>query len=222
MNIVWQQIHMANHSSSDTSFDDPQRQCLACQQRRKRCDSTPVACLRCMDDHIICPGYADISNQNGEYRRHERQSGRTQLKPSRPRLQLGPSTTQHSKDWTMLLDSIKYYNANVVPYTMPAQLPYRRQSVPNKYWDIMPPILHYLWIMNVRAMQADKSNADPWLNTDLVQYRGRSLNVLQKMMKDVPEAVKDPHGVALYAVLFLMGSYLVHALFQIHAARNAD
>lgn len=104
-----------------------------------------------------------------------------------------------------LLDSIKYYNAHIVP-TKPAHLPYRRQLVPTKYWDIMPPILHYLWILNVRAMQAGRGNVDPLYNKDLVQYRGRSLSQLQHLLKDVPGVVKDPFGVGLYSILFMMGS----------------
>jgi hypothetical protein len=70
----------------------------------------------------------------------------------------------------------------------------------------MPPVLHYLWICNVRAMQAARNDTDPLSNKDLVSYRGRSLNQLQDMMKDVPEAVRDPFGVALYSILFMMGA----------------
>ena len=106
------------------------------------------------------------------------------------------------------MESIKYYNSNIVPYMKPAHLPYRRQNIETTYWGIIPTILRYLWIVNVGAMQASRSDTDPLSNANLVQYRGRSLNELQHLMKDVPEAVNDPFGVALYSILFMMGADL--------------
>jgi hypothetical protein len=117
-----------------------------------------------------------------------------------------PATPQDTTDWVTLLESIKYYNSNVVPYSKPAHLPYRRQNIPTKYWDVMPEILRNLWIVAVGAMQAGRSDTDPLTNSSLVQYRGRSLNELQQLMKDVPAAVNDPYGVALYSILFLLGA----------------
>ena len=102
------------------------------------------------------------------------------------------------------MESIKYWNSNIVPYSKPAHLPYRRQNIETKYWDVMPEILRNLWIVTVGTMQAGRSDNDPLSNPSLVQYRGRSLNELQKLMKDVPAAVDDPFGVVLYSILFLM------------------
>lgn len=70
----------------------------------------------------------------------------------------------------------------------------------------MPEILRSLWIVTVGAMQAGRSDSDPLSNSNLVQYRGRSLKELQQLMKDVPAAVNDPFGVALYSILFLLGA----------------
>lgn len=72
---------------------------------------------------------------------------------------------------------------------------------------MMPPILHYLWVVAVHAMQAGRSDTDPLSNTHLVDYCGRSFQGLQVLFKDVPEAFKDPHGVALHSILFLMGPF---------------
>ena len=209
MNIVWQQIYSATTGSSTEHSDDTRRQCQACRKREKECDSTPVSCLRCRHDDIECPGYAVSLNKSWSMRTNGHRNERTGIKSSGSSpasLQLVPSTTQQTMDWVNVLDSIQYYNANIVPYAKPAHLPYRRQPIETKYWDFMPAVLHWLWVVNVRAMQAGRNDTDPLSNQDLVSYRGRSLKQLQHMMKDVPEAVRDPFGVALYSILFMMGA----------------
>ena len=206
MNLVWQELHLATEPSPGLLADEWKPQCLACQTRGEECDSTPVFCNRCKEDNINCPGYSNaFENRVSRNRQHSRTEIKSSKSPSST-LQMVPSMTQQNKDWTNLLDSIKYYNHNVVPYTKPAHLPYKRQNIQTRYWDLMPEVLHYLWIVNVRAMQAGRSAADPLSSSDLVQYRGRSLIELQVMMKDVSEAVKDPSGVALFSILFLMGA----------------
>ena len=209
MNLVWQELHLATEPSPGQPADDWKSQCLACQKRGDQCDSTPISCLRCEENNVRCPGYTDAFKKKHLTVYDTPQNGRRRVKPSKstsPALQLMPSMTQQNKDWMNLQDSIKYYNSTVVPYTKPVHLPYKRQNIQTRYWDIMPEILRCLWIFNVRAMQAGRSATDPLSSSDLVQYRGRSLSELQVMMKNVPEAVKDPSGIALFSILLLMGA----------------
>lgn len=114
----------------------------------------------------------------------------------------------------LVMESIDYYNLEVIPYLTPAHLPFRRNAIPTDFWHFVPPILKHMWIVIVKTRQASRTLSDPLLRPDLVYYRGRSLTELQKMLTAEPsgkdddcrDVVKDPYGVALMSVLFLMGA----------------
>ena len=211
MNVVWQELHLATDGPLKQLYDDERPEWLTCLAQGHNCGHNSTPCDRCSQSTIKTSGNStgiitvdDHIDGSNIRRLGMRRTPISEL-PSAG-FQLVLSTSQDTTDWVTLLQSIDYYNFNVVPHSKPAHLPYRRQTISTKYWDLMPAILRYLWIVTVGAMQAGRTGTDLFSNSQLVQYRGRSLKELQQLMMDIPEAVKDPYGIALYSILFLMGS----------------
>ena len=113
----------------------------------------------------------------------------------------------HDRETALIIDSVKYYNTELVPDLSPVALPFRRSHIPVEFWHLVPTIFKHALLVFVRTNQAGKAFSDPILQPDLVHYRGRSLTQLQGMLSDANQVAADPQGVALLSVLFLMGEY---------------
>ena len=101
----------------------------------------------------------------------------------------------------LLLDSIQYYNAEIIPDVVPIYSQSDQPEISLKEWLYLPRLLQHLLIVIVRTTQAMKTSIDTTAKSDLYHYRGLALTELHSSL---PSAAKDCYAVVLTFTLLLM------------------
>ena len=124
-------------------------------------------------------------------------------------------------DWVdretlLLIDSIQYFNLNILPDVMPFHG--ARPTFENHEWLELPKVLQHLFIVIVGSTQDTKSSISLVSRTELYHYRGLCLRELRAEI-DAPTDESESEGIVLGAILLTMlaetqlsatGSYSIH------------
>lgn len=188
-------------SSTDTPSLGPQ--CLSCKRRRVKCDFSTPSCQRCERDSITCPGYKKALRWRSYKPKHDR-TIRTEQQLS---IIVFPENTT-IRETRILHHSSQYYNTYLLPEIVPAYLPFKRDDQAAREWDTAPLVLRHLMVLLVKSAQSRQGACES--SSELYHYRARTLEDLRRSLS---EAVEDPYGIALSAVILLMGVELQYPEF---------
>ncbi len=109
-----------------------------------------------------------------------------------------------SQDMLTIFDSIQCYNQTVVSTTKCLPPALRRNSIQDDIpWHLLPLLLRHTFILTFRTLHAAEQGNDSLSCSVISRYRSLGLEQLRQQLST---AVDDPYGVALSAILLLLGA----------------